>query len=108
MSLANQLYYFKSTVLEKLKLGKIYYLKNEAPDLFTEGIKHLQKSINLYNKLIKNNYKLICNNITEKKQAARRLIIAAKLESINKIINKLFTTAHEDAYLILYLSKLLI
>ena len=108
LSFVDQLYYFKSTVLEGPKPDEIYFLEDEAPDLLTEGIKHLQKSIDLYNKLLKNNHILIHDDVIKDEEAARRLIIAAELESINKIINELFTAMCEDADLILDLSELLI
>lgn len=108
LSLVNQLYHSKSTVPEKPKPGKIYFLENEAPNVLTEGIEHLQKSIDFYNKLVKNNHTLICDNVKEEKQAAQRLAITVKLESINKIIYKLFTTVRKDVDLTSDFSELLI
>lgn len=83
-------------------------MENEVLDLLTEGIKHLQKSIDLYNKLVKINHILIRDNIIEEKQVAERLTIEVELKGSNKIINELFTIVREDADLIPDLSELLI
>lgn len=90
LSLINQLYHFKSTIPEGLKLNKIYFLENEAPDLLTKDIEHLQKSIDLYNKLVKINHILIYDNIIEEEQVVKRLAIEMELKSTNEIINELF------------------
>ncbi|MCJ1344729.1 hypothetical protein MMC31_002932, partial [Peltigera leucophlebia] len=108
LSLVDQLHRSKSNVPEGPEQGKIYFLENEAPDLLTEGIEHLRKSIDLYNKSVKNNHTLIRDDVTEEEQAAERLAIAAELEGTNEIINKLFTAAREDADHTSDLSELLI
>lgn len=97
LSLVDHLHRSKSTVPEGPEPGKIYFSENEAPDLLTEGIEHLRKSIDLYNKSVKNNHTLIRDDVTEEEQAAERLAIAAELEGTNEIINELFTAAREDA-----------
>lgn len=83
-------------------------MENEAPDLLTKDIEHLQNSIDLYNKLVKINHILIYDNIIEEKQVVKRLAIKIELKSTNKIINELFTIAYKDADLISDLSELLI
>lgn len=53
LSLANQLYKSKSSHLNGLKRGKVYFFKNQVLDLLKQKKTQIYPNIFLYNKVIK-------------------------------------------------------
>lgn len=81
MSVANQLYRSKSTLLERPKQGKIYFLENQVPDLVKQGTAHLVQAIKLYNALI------------SKKKIQDDELQVLEFVSKNENVNELFNQA---------------
>ncbi len=55
LSLANQLYRSKSTHPEGPERGKIYFSKNQVPDLIKLGLVHLPKAVKVYKEVVRKN-----------------------------------------------------
>lgn len=53
MSLVNQLYRSKSTHLEGLERGKIYFLESQVPNLIKLGLDHLSKAVKVYKEAVR-------------------------------------------------------
>ncbi len=55
LSLADQLYHFRSTTPDGFEPGKIYFSENPAPDLWKQCLNQLQISVWVFNKLLRKN-----------------------------------------------------
>lgn len=55
LSLADQLYQSKSTILESFEPGKMYFSENPAPELLLDGLKILLAWVDAFNKSVKDN-----------------------------------------------------
>lgn len=82
--LADQLHQSKSTDLCGLKQEKIYFSKNQVPNIIKQGMKYLHQAIEVYKDSIQKNPILL--NLA----AFEKNLEPLEIESQNKAINKLF------------------
>lgn len=54
LSLVNQLHRSKSTQSQGPERGKVYFSKNQVPDLMKQRLEHLLKAIKAYKKVVRN------------------------------------------------------
>ncbi|MCJ1346490.1 hypothetical protein MMC31_004707 [Peltigera leucophlebia] len=104
LSLADQLYWSKSTDPDGPQRGKLYFSENPAPDLLAEGEQALGKSLYLYNKSIRENQ--ILSNVVTPELAAETPLDIPELEGSNETVNLIFESAQADADVTSDLSEL--
>lgn len=91
LSLADQLYRSKSTIPDGLGIGKIYFSKNQVPDLLEKGKKTLHCAIDLYNDTITKNK--VLDPVSE---INRQDLQIPELVEQNKSMNELFNQARDE------------
>ena len=87
LRLANQLYKSRSTFLESLERGKIYFSENQVSDLLNLSLEYLPRAVKAYRKAIQKN--LIYKNADD-----------AKAKSINGSVEELFRQTRDDSVVI--------
>lgn len=92
LSLANQLHKLKSTYLESLKRGKIYFSENQVSNLVQLRLIHLPQVVKAYKKAI------------QKDTLHKTFIFKDRAE--NKVVNKLFRQTRENIAVTSHLTDL--
>lgn len=102
ISLADQLYQFRSTTPDGSHRGKIYFSENPMPDLVTEGIQTLGHNISVFNESLEKNkvFKSLADNTSEVESGAD--------VGNNKNVNEIFLSAQETSSLISDLTGILL
>lgn len=96
--MADQFYYSKSIIVKSLELGKLYFSENPIADLFTHGLKVLEKNIKLYNNLVDQE---MFNTVANKEQSLEeelqktQILEFQKLKKKNERVNEIFNAAQE-------------
>lgn len=96
LSLVNQLYRSKSSYPNGPEHGKVYFLKNQAPDLWKQEKTQLHPNIFLYNKAIKQ-YVLSIPAFKEELVLFNKEIEVWELEGQNESVDELFSLARAEA-----------